>query len=32
MEIGLPTSRTDLFQVKENDQLLCQHLDLIEES
>ena len=32
VEIGLPTSWTNVFQVKENDQLLCKHLDLIEES
>ena len=32
VEIGLPTSRTDVFEMGENDQLLCKHLDLIEES
>ena len=32
METGLPTSRTNVFQVGENDQLLGKHLDLIEES
>ena len=32
VETRLPTSRTDVFQVGENDQLLCKHLDLIEES
>ena len=30
METGLPTSRTNVFQVGENE--LCKHLDLIEES
>ena len=32
VETGLPTSRIDVFEVGENDQLLCKHLDLIEES
>jgi len=32
VETGLLTSQTDMFQVEENDQLLCKHLDLIEES
>ena len=32
METGVPTSRIDMFEVKENDQLLCKHLDLIEEN
>jgi len=32
VETGLPTSQIDVFQVGENDQLLCKHLDLIEES
>ena len=32
VETGLPTSRIDVFEVEENDQLLCKHLDLIEES
>lgn len=32
METGLSTSWTDVFQVEKNDQLLCKHLDLIEEN
>ena len=32
VETGLPTSQIDVFEVEENDQLLCKHLDLIEES
>lgn len=32
METGLPTSQTDVFEVKKNDQLLYKHLDLIEEN
>lgn len=32
METSHPTSRTDMFQVGENNQLLCKHLDLIEEN
>ncbi|XP_075640289.1 uncharacterized protein LOC142612043 [Castanea sativa] len=32
IEIGLPTSRTEEFQVEKNNQLLCKHLDLIEEN
>lgn len=32
VETGLPTSRTDVFEVKKNDQLLYKHLDLIEEN
>ena len=32
METRLPTAQTDMFEVKKNDQLLCKHLDLIEES
>ena len=31
VETGLPTFRTDVFEMGENDQLLCKHLDLIEE-
>ena len=32
VEIGLLASRFEVFQVKMNDQLLCKHLDLIEEN
>lgn len=32
VEMGLPTSRTDVFKVRKNDQLLCKHLDLVEEN
>ena len=32
METGLPTSQTDMFEIKKNDQLLCKHMDLIEEN
>ena len=32
METGLPTSRTDVFEGERNSQLLCKHLDLIEEN
>ena len=32
VETRLLTSQTNMFQVEENDQLLCKHLDLIEES
>lgn len=32
VETGLPTSQTNMFEVKKNDQLLCKHMDLIEES
>lgn len=32
VETGLPTARTNMFKVGENDQLLCRHLDLVEES
>ena len=32
VEIGLPTSRTDKFVVKSNNQLLYRHLDLVEEN
>ena len=31
VEIGLPISRTNVFQVVENDQLLYKHLNLIKE-
>ena len=32
IEAGLPTSRTDVFEVEKNDQLLCKNLDLVEEN
>ena len=32
VETGLPTSRTEVFQVEKNDQLLYKHLDLIDEN
>ena len=32
METGLPTFRIVMFELGEIDQLLCKHLDLIEES
>ena len=32
VETRLPTTWTDVFEVGENDQLLCTCLDLIEES
>ena len=32
VEIGLLTSRAEVFQVEKNDKLLCKHLDLIEEN
>lgn len=32
METELPTSLTDMFEVRKNDQLLCKQLDLVEES
>ena len=32
VETGLLTSRIEVFQVEMNDQLLCKHLDLIEEN
>lgn len=32
MEIGLPTTWTDMFNVEKNDQLLFKHLDLVEEN
>jgi len=31
VETGLPTFRADVLEMGENDQLLCKHLDLIEE-
>ena len=30
VKAGLPTSRTDVFKVGKNDQLLYKHLDLVE--
>lgn len=32
METDLPISLIDVFEVRKNDQLLCKHLDLVEES
>ena len=32
MGTDLPTSLIDVFEVRKNDQLLCKHLDLVEES
>jgi len=32
VETRLPTSRTNMFEVEKNDQLLCKHLDLVEEN
>lgn len=32
MEVELPTSLTDVFEVRKNDQLLWKHLDFVEES
>ena len=32
VETGLPTFRTNMFEVKKNDQLFGKHLDLIEEN
>lgn len=32
VETRLPTSQTDVFKVEKNNQLLCKHLDLVEEN
>ena len=32
VEARLPSSWTDVFEVRKNDQLLCKHLDLVEEN